>query len=137
MNFKPGQLVLRYNGKNEIKPGKFKVRWLGPYIVMEVKDNGAIKLSTLDNNPLKNPVNGSKLRLYNQQNQIYPICHLDIIKEIKEKVKNEGEEIIKQNPNNQECYKRPRCALIKQIAFHEEKSNCTSIAAVAVQKVVR
>ena len=27
--FQPGQLVLKYNGQNEITPGKFKVKWVG------------------------------------------------------------------------------------------------------------
>ena len=53
MNFQKGQLVVKYNGKNEVNPGKFKVCWLGPYKIVEVGSNGAIKLSTLDNNPLK------------------------------------------------------------------------------------
>ena len=29
--FQPGQLVVKYNWWNEIKPGKFKVKWVGPY----------------------------------------------------------------------------------------------------------
>ena len=29
--FQLGQLVLKYEGRNEIKPGKFKVRWVRPY----------------------------------------------------------------------------------------------------------
>lgn len=33
----------------EIKLGKFKVRWLGPYKIIEVQTNGVVKLSTLDN----------------------------------------------------------------------------------------
>ena len=46
--FQPGQLVLKYDGRNKVKPGKFKVRWVGPYHIQEVGDNGAIKLWTLD-----------------------------------------------------------------------------------------
>ncbi|XP_059073276.1 uncharacterized protein LOC131874069 [Cryptomeria japonica] len=42
MKFTPGQLVLKYNGRNEIKPEKFKVRWLGPYKVREVVANGSV-----------------------------------------------------------------------------------------------
>lgn len=29
--FQPRQLVLKYDGRNEIKPRKFKVRWVRPY----------------------------------------------------------------------------------------------------------
>ncbi|XP_059067475.1 uncharacterized protein LOC131858295 [Cryptomeria japonica] len=69
MKFRPSQWVLKYNGRNEIKPGKFKVRWLGPYKVQEVEENGAIKLSTLDNQPIKETVNGSKLKMYHRRQQ--------------------------------------------------------------------
>lgn len=60
MKFSPGQLVLKYDGQNELRLGKFRVRWLGPYKIEEVGANGAIKLSTLDGNPIKTPVNGHR-----------------------------------------------------------------------------
>ncbi len=62
--FQPGELVLRYNGLDEIKLGNFKVKWLGPYKIWEVGDNGAIKLWTLDGREITDPVNGSKLKIY-------------------------------------------------------------------------
>ncbi|XP_057841791.1 uncharacterized protein LOC131051343 [Cryptomeria japonica] len=68
-NFHPRQLVLEYNGRNELCPGKFKVHWLGPYKIKEVGKNGAVKLSTLDDNPIHNPVNGSKLKLYQERDK--------------------------------------------------------------------
>ncbi|XP_059067612.1 uncharacterized protein LOC131858397 [Cryptomeria japonica] len=64
MQFTPGQLVLKFNGCNEIKPGKFKVKWLGPFKVCEVGANGAIKLWTLDDKEIPDAVNGSKLKVY-------------------------------------------------------------------------
>lgn len=45
--FQPGQLVLKYSEWNEIKLGKFKVKWVGPYQIREVGNNEAIKLWTL------------------------------------------------------------------------------------------
>lgn len=30
-SFQPEKWVLKYNGRNEIKPGKFKVKWVEPY----------------------------------------------------------------------------------------------------------
>ena len=62
--FQPGQWVLKYDGWNEIKAGKFKVRWVGPYQIREVGDNGAIKLWTLDGQEVPQAVNGSKLKIY-------------------------------------------------------------------------
>lgn len=69
MNFKQRQIVLRYNEKNKIKLGQFKVRWLGPFRILEIKENGAIKLSTLDNTPIRDLVNGSKLKAYEERNK--------------------------------------------------------------------
>lgn len=69
MKFSPSQWVLKYNGRNEIKPGKFKVRWLGPYKIREVGENGAIRLSTLDDQPIPEPMNKSKLIIYHQRRQ--------------------------------------------------------------------
>ena len=62
--FQAGQLVLKYNGRNEIKPGKFKVRWVGPYQIREIGDNGAVKLLTLNGEEVPQTINGSKLKLY-------------------------------------------------------------------------
>ena len=59
-------------------PGKFKVRWLGRYKVLEVKDNEAIRLSTLDNAPLKDLVNGSKLKHYKVRMEPFAIRFLEI-----------------------------------------------------------
>lgn len=69
MNFRPGQLVLKYNGRNEIKPGKFKVRWLGPFWVREVGDNGSIKLENLDGSLILEAINGSKLKPYQERKE--------------------------------------------------------------------
>ena len=62
--FQPGQWVLKYDGRNEIKPGKFKVKWVRPYQIQEVGDNGAIKLWTLDGQEVLETVNGCKLKIY-------------------------------------------------------------------------
>lgn len=67
--FTPGQLVLKYSGCNEIKPNKFKVKWVGPYKICEVGDNGEIKLWRLDEKEVTDPANGSKLKIYHQRNE--------------------------------------------------------------------
>lgn len=68
-NFHPVQLVLKYNGRNELCPGKLKVHWPGPYKIREVGKNGAVKLSTMDDNPIRDLVNGSKLKLYRERDK--------------------------------------------------------------------
>ena len=50
------------NGRNEIKPGKFKVKWLGPYKLREVVANRSVKLWILDGREIPDAVNGSKFR---------------------------------------------------------------------------
>ena len=60
--------MLKYNGKNEIKPGKFRVKWVGPFKIKEVGYNGAIKLWTLDGKEIPDAVNGSKLKIYHERN---------------------------------------------------------------------
>lgn len=76
-NFRPGQLVLKYNGQNELRPGKFKVRWLGPYKIREVGSNGSVKLVTLDNNPIRDLMNGSKLKIYRERNK--PVIGINML----------------------------------------------------------
>ena len=66
--FQPDHFVLKYNGHNEIRPGKFKVKWVGLYKIQEVGDNGAIKLWTLDGKEIPDAVNGSKLKIYHERN---------------------------------------------------------------------
>lgn len=67
MNFQPRQLVFKYGGCNEIKEGKFKVRWLGSIKIQEVSNNKAIKLENLDGTLLKDIINGSKLKPYKER----------------------------------------------------------------------
>lgn len=62
MKFQPSQLVLKYNDYNEIKPRKFKVRWLGPFKIREVGENRAIKVKNLDRTLLQDSINGLKLK---------------------------------------------------------------------------
>ena len=70
--FQPGQLVLKYDGRNEIKPGKFQVKWVGPYQIREVGDNGAIKLWMLDGKEVADAVNRSKLNVYHERSNAPP-----------------------------------------------------------------
>ena len=57
--FQLGQWVLKSDERNEVKPGKFRVRWVGPYQIREVGGNGAVKLWTLDGQEVPQAVNGS------------------------------------------------------------------------------
>ena len=43
------------------------MKWVGPYQIWEVGDNGAIKLWTLDGKEIPDAVNGSKLKIYKEK----------------------------------------------------------------------
>ena len=47
-HFEVRGLVLMYDNKIFKHPGKFRTRWLGPYIVMKITDGGVVKLKNLD-----------------------------------------------------------------------------------------
>ena len=42
--FEPGQLVLLYNSRLKLFPGKLKSRWSGPFEITKVTSHGAIEL---------------------------------------------------------------------------------------------
>ena len=45
-------------------PGKLQTRWLGPYQIIHVFDNGTVQLTTIDDVPFKMLINGHRLKLY-------------------------------------------------------------------------
>jgi len=62
--FKVNDLVLLYDSKFVKFLGKFKMHWLGPYVVKEVTDGGMFHLVKLNGEPLPSKVNGSHLKPY-------------------------------------------------------------------------
>ena len=46
--------------------GKLQTRWLGPYEIIHVFDNGTVQLTTIDQVPFKFLLNGHRLKLYKQ-----------------------------------------------------------------------
>ena len=44
--------------------GKLTTRWLGPYEVEQVFDNGSVRIRTIDDEKVSFLVNGHRLRLY-------------------------------------------------------------------------
>jgi len=46
--FKVNDLVLLYDNKFEKFLGKFRMHWLGPYVVKEVTDGGVVQLVKLN-----------------------------------------------------------------------------------------
>ncbi|XP_016487949.2 uncharacterized protein LOC107807985 [Nicotiana tabacum] len=62
-NFKPGDMVLLYNSRLRLFPGKLKSRWSGPFRVVEVFPSGAVEVAT-ENDSRTFRVNGQRLKLY-------------------------------------------------------------------------
>ena len=61
---KVNDLVLLYDSKFTKFLGKFKMPWLGPYIIKEIMDGGAVQLLKMNREPFLGGVNGSRLKLY-------------------------------------------------------------------------
>jgi hypothetical protein len=62
--FRQGDLVLVYESKFIKHPGKFRTHWLGPYKIAYVTEGGASQLKTLNGEWKEGLVNGSRLKLY-------------------------------------------------------------------------
>ncbi|GMI79910.1 hypothetical protein HRI_001660300 [Hibiscus trionum] len=61
--FCPGQLVLLFNSRLKLFPGKLKSRWSGPFQVVQVFPHGANTIQSLkDGHQFK--VNGQRLKHY-------------------------------------------------------------------------
>ncbi|XP_057755863.1 uncharacterized protein LOC130975046 [Arachis stenosperma] len=61
--FRPGKLVLLYNSRLRLMPGKLRSRWEGPYRVETAKPYGVFHLSHPSSSNLIK-VNGHRLKLY-------------------------------------------------------------------------
>ncbi|XP_057747276.1 uncharacterized protein LOC130966481 [Arachis stenosperma] len=61
--FQPGDLVLLYNSRMRLMPGKLRSRWDGPYRVERVEPYGVFHLSHPSSSELMK-VNGHRLKLF-------------------------------------------------------------------------
>jgi hypothetical protein len=60
----PGSLVLLYDNKYLHHPGKLRMCWLGPFHLVYISEVGVAKMETLQGQPLKGLINGSRLKVY-------------------------------------------------------------------------
>ncbi|CAJ2671898.1 uncharacterized protein LOC123891769 [Trifolium pratense] len=61
--FKPGQMVLLFNSRLKLFPGKLKSKWSGPFRIKEIKPYGAVLLEDPKTKDTWT-VNGQRLKLY-------------------------------------------------------------------------
>ncbi|KAL3675122.1 hypothetical protein R1sor_025070 [Riccia sorocarpa] len=64
IDVKDNDLVLLYDNRHIKFPGKLHLRWMGPYRVTNVFDNGSLQLADLEGNPLATRVNGWRVKRY-------------------------------------------------------------------------
>ncbi|XP_059067805.1 uncharacterized protein LOC131858548 [Cryptomeria japonica] len=64
--FKSGDWALLYDSRYKDTMGKLQTHWLGPYEIVEVFQNGAVQLATIDPIKFKLLVNGHGLGLYHK-----------------------------------------------------------------------
>ena len=62
--FQKGDLVLLYTLKNHKR--KLKKQGLGPFVVNELSNAGAVRLETIDGEPMGDYINGSRLKRYEE-----------------------------------------------------------------------
>ncbi|XP_075108875.1 uncharacterized protein LOC142180714 [Nicotiana tabacum] len=62
-NFKPKDLVLLYNSRLRLFPGKLRSRWSGPFRVVQLFLSGAVEMESEDGTN-KFTVNGQRLKHY-------------------------------------------------------------------------
>src|SRR4051812_32378031 len=58
-----GQLVLLFNSRLKLFPGKLKSRWSGPFVVQTVFPHGAVEIKNPNNGDVFK-VNGQRLKPY-------------------------------------------------------------------------
>jgi hypothetical protein len=88
-HFQPGDWALLFDSKNKTFKGKLTTRWLGPYEVETVFDNGSVRIKTIDDSQNSFVVNGHRLKVYNK-----PLSRYDFLQEIAKQpeIKIVGEE---------------------------------------------
>ncbi|XP_016444696.2 uncharacterized protein LOC107769951 [Nicotiana tabacum] len=62
-NFKPGDVVLLFNSRLMLFPGKLKSRWSGPFRVLEIHPTEDVEIASEDGSH-KFRVNGHRLKYY-------------------------------------------------------------------------
>ena len=75
--FQSGYLALLYDSRFNNFKGKLSTRWLGPYEVDTVYNNGSVKIKTIDENRTSFVVNGYRLKVYHK-----PLSKEDFIRHV-------------------------------------------------------
>jgi hypothetical protein len=63
--FEIGQKVLLYNSRLKFMPGKFRSRWVSPFIIVNVYPYGVVEIKSLDSDNVFK-VNGHRWKIYHE-----------------------------------------------------------------------
>ena len=66
VKLKEGDWVLVYDSRHKKFKGKLHTRWLGPFKVKTIYENGSLDLLTIKDEPLETRINGSRVKLFNR-----------------------------------------------------------------------
>ena len=89
--FKEGDWALLFDSKFKYFQGKFQTHWLGPYEIIRIFDNGAIKIRTIDEEKVTFLENVHRLKLYHK-----PLSREEFVKRFQE---NSDVKLMKKNPS--------------------------------------
>ena len=80
-----GDLVLLFNSRLRLFPGKLKSKWTGPYLVTQLFPHEVVELETKECVRFK--VNGQRIKIYfghaESANEVIEAYHLDEVRVIK------------------------------------------------------
>jgi hypothetical protein len=76
-SFQSGDWALLYDSRFKNFKGKLSTRWLGPYEVDTVYNNGSVKINTIDENHTSFVMNGHRLKVYHK-----PLSKEDFIRHV-------------------------------------------------------
>ena len=85
-----GDLVLLYTLKKHKR--KLKLQGLGPFVVNDLNTSGAVRLETLDGEPMGNYINGSRLKRYKE-----PMTEDILVRLHAAQTQKEGQALLKQH----------------------------------------
>ena len=60
-------MVLHYDNNFAHFLGKFKIQWIGPYIIKEIREGGSVRFTTLNGEFIHVYANGSRLKPYRDE----------------------------------------------------------------------
>ena len=76
-SFEVGQKVLLFNTRLKLFPGKLWLRWVGPFIIINVFPHGAIEIKSLQTNK-DFKVNGHRLKPYYESFQKHIVKEVEL-----------------------------------------------------------